>query len=188
MARRLPVESGDGRHQAYERRQPPHSIHPTFTRARTKLISRDTTYPSRAIRTNLFSLGGACQGETVWMDLGSDPDIYLARVAWTLAPYRADRVAGTSRCCVSFFDIADGRSYTPDHRVGRTPGSNLSDDVTPLLEVGNTLVERAQRLSPPLSLRCRGREAVRQVTSGDWVVESWVVALDETKASSFISK
>lgn len=120
-------------------------------------------------------------GERVKVDLGPDPDIYLARVDWakdgrTLYVQRLTR--DQKRLDLLAVDPATGAA-----RVVQTQASphwvELSHDFTPL-ESGNFLWSSEATGHRHLALFARDGKLIRQLTRGDWPVSA-LLGVDEAR-------
>ncbi len=130
--------------------------------------------PNAVVRLGVVPAGG---GDTVWMDLGSDPDIYVARVAW-----RPDGVLTAQllsrdqrRLRLVAFD-ATGRATTLVEETG-DPWLNLDND-TRFLESGELLRSSERTGFRHLYLHAADGREKRALTAGDWVV-THLLAVDE---------
>ena len=117
-------------------------------------------------------------GEPVWMDLGEDEDIYLARVDWfadgRLAAQMENRAQDELRLLA--FDPATGRAETL--LVETNPvWIELNDLFRPLRE-GLFLWGSERSGYQHLYLYAKDGKLIRPLTGGDWTVET-VAAVDE---------
>jgi dipeptidyl-peptidase-4 len=126
-------------------------------------------------------------GATVWIDLGSDPDIYLARVNWlpdgkTVAIQRESR--DQRRLDLLFADIESGKA-----RLVLTEKSDswieLHDELTFLKRTPEFLWASARDGHEHLYLYDYNGRLVRQLTAGEWNVDDFrfraIKAIDEKK-------
>ena len=137
-------------------------------------------------RVDLF-VQDLASGAQVKVDLGADPDIYLARVDWskdgrTLYVQRESR--DQRRLDLLAVDPATGASRavlaeTSPHWI------DLSDDFKPLKD-GGFLWSSERSGNRHLYLYGRDGALVRQLTSGDWPVEE-IVGVDEAKGLVFFT-
>jgi dipeptidyl-peptidase-4 len=120
-------------------------------------------------------------GKKIKVDLGSNPDIYLARVAWSkdaksLYVQRQTRDQKT-------LDLLEVDPATGSARVILTETSphwvQLNDDFRPLKD-GTFLWSSERSGFKHLYLYDRGGKLIRQVTSGDWPVDD-IAGVDEAK-------
>jgi dipeptidyl-peptidase-4 len=127
------------------------------------------------VRLGVISVEG---GETRWLDLGSDPEIYLARVAWrpdgTLAAQIETRDQRTLR--LVSFDLQTGKATTLIEEKG-DPWINLDDD-TRFLKSGEILWSSEKSGYRHLYLHDREGRQIRALTEGEWVVTK-LVDVDE---------
>ena len=78
--------SPDGRYLAFERADTRHiPIYPILHQGKDTVDVEEHAYPFPGQENARVQLGVVAveAGGTTWMDLGPDPDIYLARVAWS---------------------------------------------------------------------------------------------------------
>lgn len=133
-----------------------------------------TATPNATVRLGIISAEG---GETSWLDLGDNSDIYLARVNWrpdgTLTAQIESRDQRTLRLVT--FD-QNGAASTLIEEQG-DPWVNLSDD-TRFLKSGEILWSSEKSGFRHLYLHDAQGHEIRALTAGDWVVTG-VVALDE---------
>lgn len=124
-------------------------------------------------------------GARVRVDLGPDPDIYLARVAWArdgriLYVQRQSR--DQKRLDLLAVDPSSGRS-----RVILTEESphwvEITDDFRPL-RTGNFLWSSERSGHRHIYLYRADGELIRQVTFGDWPVDA-IVGVDESSRTVF---
>ena len=106
----------------------------------------------------------------VKVDLGADPDIYLARVDWaqdgkTLYVQRESR--DQKRLDMLAVDPATGASRTAVHRDARRHWINLTDDFKPLKD--GSLIWWSERSGFRHLYRFADGQWT-QLTRGDWVV------------------
>jgi dipeptidyl-peptidase-4 len=124
-------------------------------------------------------------GATTWIDLGPDPDIYLARVNWlpdgkTIAIQRESR--DQRRLDLLFADIATGKA-----RVVLTETSDswidLNDELTFLNKAREFVWVSARDGFPHLYLYDYDGRLLRRLTAGDWSVDDFrgraIKAVDE---------
>ncbi|MDP9064316.1 MAG: S9 family peptidase [Pseudomonadota bacterium] len=186
----------DGRHIAYARvDESPVKVTQRFEIAADNVATFAQRYPAAgaanvAIRLAVTDVQGR---KTVWVDLGSDADIYLARVNWlpdgkTLAIQRESR--DQRRLDLLFADISTGKS-----RVVLTERSNswidLNDELTFLKKSPQFLWLSARDGFPHLYLYDNDGRLVRQVTAGNWSVDDFrgraVKAVDESRRLVYFS-
>jgi dipeptidyl-peptidase-4 len=133
------------------------------------------------LRLGVVELG---TGAIRWMDLGGDPDIYVARVAWREdGPLIAQVLSRDQKdLALVTFDGREPRLLVHEHAE---PWFNL-DNATRFLESGEIL-----RLSEKSGYRhiyvhaADGRE-LRQLTAGEWVVAG-VAGVDESRRLVYFS-
>jgi dipeptidyl-peptidase-4 len=139
--------------------------------------------PNARLRLGVAVAGG---GETVWMDLGDDEDIYIGRVAWrpdgSLAALLLNR-AQTEMTWLAF-DVDSGVARRLFTETGE-PWVNLSND-TRFLESGEILVssERETGFRHLWLLRASG-EPIRALTRGSWMVTRLIDVDEERRVACF---
>jgi dipeptidyl-peptidase-4 len=175
--------SPDGRYLAYERadsRRIP--IYPILHQGKDEIDIEEHAYPFAGAPNALVQLGvvSVSGADTIWMDLGPDPDIYLARVAWTPGGQLTAQIEKRDQQTLRLvrFDLETGAATSLITEQG-TPWINLSDD-TRFLKSGEILWSSERSGFRHLYLYNADGEEVRQVTTGDWMVTR-VAALDETQ-------
>ena len=180
--------SPDGRRIAYaradERHVPPFSIVHQGTPEPDVETHR---YPFAGRPNAVVTLGvvPATGGDTVWMDLGGETDVYLARVAW--------RPDGAVMALVLSRDQRHMRWLACDPETGASrvtleehgePWLNLSND-TRFLESGETLFSSERSGFRHLYLRPAGGGEARALTSGDWMVTKLLDLDEERRVAAF---
>lgn len=139
-------------------------------------------YPSAGTPNVRVQLGvvAVSGGEAQWLDLGQDPDIYLARVDWlpdhrTVAVQRQSR--DQRRLDLLFADRETGKSRLVLSETATT-WVNLNDDLR-FLKDQQAFIWGSERSGyKHLYLVDYQGKALRQLTSGDWEVAG-VQAVDE---------
>ncbi|HEY6410540.1 MAG TPA: DPP IV N-terminal domain-containing protein, partial [Ktedonobacteraceae bacterium] len=139
-------------------------------------------YPFAGMRNAIVQLGiVAVDGhpeEVTWMDLGSEEDIYLARVAWrsdgVLTALIQSRDQHSQRLVA--FDPLSGVSTTLIEEHGN-PWLNLHDDLC-FLRSGEFIWSSEKTGFRHLSLHDRDGHKIRTLTEGPWMVTGQV-AVDE---------
>ncbi|MGS2723259.1 alpha/beta fold hydrolase [Porticoccus sp. GXU_MW_L64] len=121
-----------------------------------------------------------------WMDLGDNEDIYLARVKWlpdstTLSIQRLNRPQSENQ--LLFADSKTGKSWPVVAEVSST-WVNLNNDLT-FLKDNKTFIWASERSGyKHLYLVNYQGKTVRQLTSGEWVVDH-LVAVDEKRRQAW---
>lgn len=117
-------------------------------------------------------------GETRWMDLGSDRDIYIGRVTWRPDGVLTAQLLSRDQSHLSLlaFDQATGASRVLIEERGE-PWVNLSDGLR-FLESGEILWLSEQNGFAHLYLHGPEGNVLRQLTAGEWVVTA-VNGVDE---------
>jgi dipeptidyl-peptidase-4 len=173
--------SPDGRYLAYERVDARHiPIYPILHQGKDAVDVEEHAYPFAGQENARVQLGvvGVEGGPTTWMDLGPEPDIYLARVAWLPGTSMLTAQVETrdqQTLSLLRFDIAG--AGTPLITEHSEPWINLSDN-NRFLESGEILWSSERSGFRHLYLYDDAGNVIRQVTQGDWMVTR-VVALDE---------
>jgi dipeptidyl-peptidase-4 len=130
--------------------------------------------PNAKLRLGVIPVLG---GETTWMDLGSDPDIYVARVAWrpdgALTAQLLSRDQRQLRLVL--FDGAGNASTLTDER--REPWINL-DHGPRYLDAGGFISTSERTGFRHIYMHSADGWESRVLTSGDWVVTR-IVDVDE---------
>ena len=175
--------SPDGRYLAYERADTRHiPIYPIVHQGKDTVDIEEHAYPFAGAENARVQLGVVPSegGETTWMDLGPDPDIYLARAAWAPDGTLFAQIETRDQQTLSLVRFDPGTGAAEPVITERTePWVNLSND-TRFLESGEILWSSERDGFRHLYLYSRdGREA-RQITRGEWMVTR-VVALDEER-------
>jgi dipeptidyl-peptidase 4 len=167
--------SPDERHIAFERvDESPVSLRQRFEISDDDVTTFAQRYPAAGEANARISVGVAdvASGAVRWIDLGSDPDIYLARVQWlpdgrTLAIQRESR--DQRRLDLLFADIATGQS-----RIILTETSprwiDLNDELTFLRHSGEFLWGSNRDGFQHLYLYSTDGRLLRQLTAGEWSV------------------
>lgn len=144
-------------------------------------------YPTTGGPNVLVRLGIADvrSGRTTWIDLGPDPDIYLARVNWlpdgkTLAIQRQSR--DQRRLDLLFADIRTGKSHVV---LTETSDSwiELNDELTFLKDSREFIWASMRSGFEHLYLYRDDGHLVRQLTAGEWSIDDFrgraIKAVDE---------
>lgn len=137
-------------------------------------------YPFAGAENARLTLGvvEADSGETSWLNLGEDADIYIARVAWRPSGELMVAVLSRDQRTLRWLEYAPGAAqptlFLTEHSE---PWLNLDHD-TRFLETGETVLSSERSGFRHLYLHDRAGEPVRMLTSGDWVVTR-LVAVDE---------
>jgi dipeptidyl-peptidase 4 len=180
----------DDRHIAFVRvDETPVKVTQRFEIAADNVATFAQRYPAAGGPNVLVRLGvtDLRTGTTTFVDLGSDPDIYLARVNWlpdgkTLAIQRESR--DQRRLDLLFADIDTGRS-----RVVLTETSStwieLHDELSFLKQSHEFLWASARDGFQHLYLYDYDGHLVRQLTEGEWNVDDFraraIKAIDEKR-------
>jgi dipeptidyl-peptidase-4 len=135
------------------------------------------------IRLGVIAPGG---GAARWLDLGRNPDIYLARVDWIDGQHLSFQRQSRDQRTLDLIeaDLGTGKQLTllSEHAdKWLTLHNNLR-----FLKDGDFLWSSERSGFQHLYLYGRDGKAKRQLTSGDWMVEN-VLALDEAKGLVYFS-
>jgi dipeptidyl-peptidase 4 len=170
--------SPDERHIAFARvDETPVTLAQRFEIAADNVTTHAQRYPSAGGANVSIRLGviDVVSGAVTWIDLGSDPDIYLARVNWlpdgkTLAVQRESR--DQRRLDLIFADIATGKT-----RVVLTESSkswiDLNDELTFLGNSHEFIWASARDGFTHLYLYDYQGTLKRQLTAGRWNVDDF---------------
>ena len=167
----------DDRHIAFARvDESPVKLTERFEIAAENVATFAQRYPAAGGSNVLVRLGVTdLQGRTVWVDLGSDTDIYLARVNWlpdgrTLAIQRENR--DQRMLDLLFADIETGRS-----RVVLTETSatwiELHDEISFLAKSKEFIWASSRDGHRHLYLYDCDGHPLRQLTAGNWSIDDF---------------
>ena len=178
----------DGKHIAFARvDETPIKVTERFEIAADNVATFAQRYPTTGGPNVLVQLGviDVASGAVSWIDLGSEPDIYLSRVDWladvkTLAVQRQSR--NQRRLDLLFADIATGKT-----RVAVTETSDtwidLNDELTFLKQSNEFIWASARDGYTHLYLYGTDGRLIRQLTAGKWVGDDFrkraVMGVDE---------
>lgn len=177
--------SPDGKRLAFVRVDSRHiPLYTIVHQGREKVEVEEHRYPFAGARNAIVRLGVvAVDGdskEVTWMDLDSDDDIYLARVAWcsddVLTALVQARDQHSQRLLV--FDSSSGAATTLLEERGQ-PWLNLHDDLR-FLRSGQFLWSSERTGFRHLFLHEGDGREVRALTEGEWMVTG-EVAIDEDR-------
>jgi len=125
-------------------------------------------------------------GAPLWLDLGDDPDIYLARVQWFPD---GSLVAQIENRAQTTLDLVRFDPDSGERRVLLRETSdvwiNLHDMLKPL-ERGGFIWASERSGFQHLYLYSQGGDLIRQLTSGEWMVES-IAGVDEEREQVFFT-
>ena len=131
-------------------------------------------YPAAGDANAMVTLGVAdiTTGAVIWIDLGPDRDIYLARVQWlpdgkTLAIQREDRTQ--RRLDLLFADISTGKSRVILSET-RSSWIDLNDELTFIRQTGEFIWGSNRDGYQHLYLYTADGRLERQLTAGGWNV------------------
>ncbi|MDP9087645.1 MAG: S9 family peptidase [Pseudomonadota bacterium] len=186
----------DGKHIAFARvDESPIQVTERFEIAADNVTTYSQRYPTTGGPNVLIRLGvvDINTGAVVWVDLGQDQDIYLARINWlpdgkTLAVQRESR--NQRKLDLLFADIDTGKT-----RVVLTETSNtwidLNDELTFLKKSREFIWASARDGYTHLYLYDYEGHVIRQLTAGPWVVDDFrkraIVGLDEKSRTVYFT-
>jgi len=134
-------------------------------------------YPAAGQANVLIKVGVADvhSADITWIDLGSDPDIYLARVDWlpdgkTLAIQRESR--NQRQLDLLFADTTTGKSHVVLTETSKT-WIDLHDDLTFLKHSQEFIWQSARSGYQHLYLYDYEGRLIRRLTSGEWNVDDF---------------
>lgn len=159
----------------------------------TGIVQEDHHYPfaggpNAIVRLGVTDVDGA---DIVWMDLGSEADIYLARVSWMADRRLAAQIQNRrqDRLDLVAFDPETGRRTLLLTETG-SPWLNLHDLFKPLEApvngaVGGFVWGSERSGFQHLYLYDRTGALIRPLTEGSWVVEE-IAGVDETAGTAYV--
>jgi len=137
--------------------------------------------PNARVRLGVVAVeGGDTASTPLWLDLGDDPDIYLARVQWCPNGSLVAQIENRAQTSLDLvrFDPESGERHVLLHEVNDL-WINLHDMLKPL-EDGGFIWASERSGFQHLYLYGQEGELVRQLTSGEWMVES-IAGVDEER-------
>jgi len=186
----------DGRHIAFARvDESPIKVTERFEIAADNVATFAQRYPTTGGPNVLIKLGviDIQTGAVIWMDLGADPDIYLARVNWlpdskTLAVQRESR--NQRKLDLLFSDIDSGKTRTMLTETSST-WIDLNDELSFLKKSHEFIWGSARDGYTHLYLYDTDGHLIRQLTAGNWVVDDFrkraVMGIDEKTRTVYFS-
>jgi dipeptidyl-peptidase-4 len=178
----------DGKHVAFARvDESPIKVTERFEISADNVATFAQRYPTTGGPNVLVRLGVIDVATTAvtWVDLGSDADIYLARVDWlpdgkTLAVQRQSR--DQRKLDLLFADVATGKTRTVLTETSTT-WIDLNDELTFLKKSNEFIWASARDGYTHLYLYGTDGQLIRQLTAGQWVVDDFrkraVMGVDE---------
>jgi len=168
----------DGRHIAFARVDDnPVAVTQRFEIAADNVTTYPQRYPAAGQSNVLIKVGVAdiTGGDVTWIDLGADPDIYLARVDWlpdgrTLAIQRQSR--DQRQLDLLFADTATGNSRVVLTETSKT-WIDLHDELTFLKNSQKFVWLSARTGYQHLYLYDYDGQLIRPITSGEWNVDDF---------------
>jgi len=139
--------------------------------------------PNARVRLGVVSVTG---GEPVWMDLGDDEDIYLARVDWMPGGALAVQIQNREQTRLDLirFDVSTGKGETLLTETSDV-WINLHDMFRPLDD--GTFVWASEKSGyRHLYLQDADGAELRQLTSGEWMVDS-LEGVDQRNGTVFFT-
>jgi dipeptidyl-peptidase-4 len=138
-------------------------------------------YPGEANARVRLGVVPAEGGEPVWMDLGEEEDIYLARVQWLPDGRLSAQVENRQQTELELvcFDPHTGRRTTLLREVSNV-WINLNDMFRPLEADGGFVWASERTGFRHLYLYDEGGELIRPLTEGQWMVDE-IVGIDERR-------
>ena len=136
--------------------------------------------PNAIVQLGVITIDDARSGETLWMDIGAETDIYLARVAWLPGGALVAQIESRDQTHLRLiaFDPTTGAA-TPIISETQQPWLNLTDDVR-FLASGDILWSSERTGFRHLYLYDSTGNLLRPLTGGDWVVTA-VLSVDEAR-------
>jgi dipeptidyl-peptidase-4 len=186
----------DGRHIAFARvDESPIKVTERFEIAADNVSTFAQRYPTTGGPNVLIRLGviDIKTGAVTWMDLGTEQDIYLARVNWlpdskTLAVQRESR--NQRKLDLLFSDIDSGKTRTVLTETSNT-WIDLNDELTFLKKSHEFIWGSARDGYTHLYLYDTDGHLIRQLTAGNWVVDDFrkraVMGVDEKTRTVYFS-
>jgi dipeptidyl-peptidase-4 len=182
--------SPDGRHLAFihadSRHIPKYSI---VHQGREQVFNEEHRYPFTGTRNAIVQLGivsvESDPVEVIWMDLGRDEDMYLARVAWrpdgVLTALIQSRDQRSQR--LMSFNPVNGEATTLIEEQGH-PWLNLHDNLR-FLRSGEFLWSSERSGFNHLSLHDHDGHEIRTLTDGQWMVTGQVTVDEDQRIVYF---
>ncbi len=186
----------DGKHIAFARvDESPIQVTERFEIAADNVTTFSQRYPATGGPNVLIRLGvvDINTGAVVWVDLGQDQDIYLARINWlpdgkTLAVQRESR--DQKRLDLLFADIDTGKARVVLSETSNT-WIDLNDELTFLKKSREFIWASARDGYTHLYLYDYDGHMIRQLTAGPWVVDNFrkraILGLDEKSRTVFFT-
>jgi dipeptidyl-peptidase-4 len=182
--------SPDGKHLAFihadSRHIPKYSI---VHQGREQVFNEEHRYPFTGTRNAIVQLGivsvESDPDEVIWMDLGRDEDMYLARVAWrpdgVLTALIQSRDQRSQR--LMSFNPVNGEATTLIEEQGH-PWLNLHDNLR-FLRSGEFLWSSERSGFNHLSLHDHDGHEIRTLTDGQWMVTGQVTVDEDQRIVYF---
>lgn len=132
--------------------------------------------PNALLKLGVVSVHG---GDTTWMDLGGDTDIYVPRVRWRPDGVLTAEILSRDQKTLRLAAFNDSGRATLLHHEHQAPWLNLSHD-TRFLESGEILWSSERTGFRHLYLLDARGEVRRALTGGEWMV-THVVEVDQPR-------
>jgi dipeptidyl-peptidase-4 len=153
---------------------------------RTEVVEQ--RYPQAGQPNALVRLGVVAPdgGTARWLDLGANPDIYLARVDWNTGTKLSFQIESRDQQHLDLIEADLGRGTQRTLLRERSDSFlNLHDNLK-FLHDGRFLWSSERSGFQHLYLYDRAGKLLRQLTRGDWVVEE-LLAVDEEKQLAYFT-
>lgn len=118
-------------------------------------------------------------GQCTWMDLGPNPDQYIARVGWRPDGVLTAQLLSRDQQSLRLVAFAPNGSARTLIEERQAPWINLADD-THFLSDGRIVWSSERTGYRHLELRSPDGDFIRQLTSGDWMVTA-ILGCDEER-------
>jgi dipeptidyl-peptidase-4 len=182
--------SPDGKLLAFVRADSRHiPTYPIMHQGTEPVAIEEHRYPFAGARNAIVQLGVVAvdgnQEEVTWMNLGSDDDIYLARVAWRPDGVLTALIQSRDQCTQRLvaFNPSRGEGTTLIEEHGH-PWLNLHDDLR-FLRSGEVLWSSERSGFRHLSLHDRDGHEIRTLTEGQWMVTGQVTVDEDQRIVYF---
>ena len=177
----------DSRQLAYVRADSSHiPLYPIVHQGADTPIVEEHRYPfagqpNARVRLGILPVAGA--GETRWLDLGADDDIYLARIAWRPDGTLTAQIEARDQRSLRLVTFGMNGSATTLIEERGDPWLNLADDLR-FLPSGEFLWSHERSGFRHLALHAADGGEIRTLTAGDWIVTG-VAALDAERRVAY---
>jgi dipeptidyl-peptidase-4 len=162
--------------------------YPIVHQGKDEIDIEEHRYPFAGTPNSYVKLGvvAAVGGATVWLDLGENKDVYLARVAWRPDGVLTAQLLSRDQKSLKLiaFDITSGKAETLLSET--SPFWINLNNHTRFLKSGEILRSSEKSGFCHLYLHDNTGKEIRQLTTGEWMVTE-VIALDEIKRAVYFS-